>query len=1536
MKKNKIFAIIISLCILVALTLAIAIPAMAASDVNDADWVSTGLSLDKCTGADCAANGHKDCDYVYSFAVIGDTQSINIKDVVYGTDNMSLIYRWLCENKSEYNIQYVMGVGDITESFNADSTLNRPGIFEYPDGAYSTYDEEWEHAKEAIALLDGNLDYSLVIGNHDNATGFNSTFGVGNDYYEALAALAATNDPEGRPMAGFYNTSKIENTYRKVIIGEHKYLIFTFERYPAKTEAVISWVDEVITANPDYSVIATLHQFMFDDGTILDPLDKGDLTQVAYERMLWEECLSKHKNVSMILSGHVECDDIYTTQLRGDNGNTVTCMLIDGQEVDMVVEPVGLVALLYFNAEGDQVGVEYLSSVKDINKEENIYLKSANQFTMDIDYSVSEDNDGWTETPYGYIPTEIFEAHTFHVLYDDDGNPDNTNMLFGSFDGWNETLTAIHAQNGKNSSKTFYIIMSEDYTTVSEEEDDNAAGKNPGKVVLDVNGHDFVMSSGRMLRLYNKNSSVSPEYTMTNSGNAGGITLLGGARILVTLTEPSTNGGTVTFNLVDIKVTYGEGASGAMISNSNNANANTPAYVNINLINCDIDSSATTSAVTYFKLQDTDNDNHVNLTIKGGSFKGNTNLTLLTLNEDDDKLTFLKDNSGNYSTTLTLNGSKTVSNEFCSEKAGESLKFVEGDNYVYTLVSTLANFEVTDYGNIDTALYPVETYPFVVFKDGEVKGAYTGWKSFIDGISGNADLRSGAVGYVRADYNTVDETSGPSSFGKIKDVTFDLGGKVLTSGGKHLFQIIGNSSCGDYTKITIKNGTLKSVSTGYSPIVFNDGADSTKTENFEIIINDVTFDVSTESCKAIMSTYESNGDNCSVKNKVILNNCTINRGSQEATMTMFGLKKNNRAIDTEVVINGGKIIADSIKNLSFASYDAGQGDKVIIGDEPMLFELSEGADVSAKTFALTEGTYALSLISDLTTATTKTYELVSLTTPYGEIPIEYASTADYPFVVFSSGKEFKVAFGDWYTYIYTWLNDGTNYKYLRNDCTVYLRRDYSTDESSGSKSSLFRARSLTFDLGGNTLTSGSKWLFTAEAKATSSYDTNVSVKNGTIVADYYAPVRFVEHNTSTVLDKFNFSFENVTFDVSYGANVVYCDKSGDDELGQKNTVTFTDCTFYRNSSNKSVTLFKVTDTNKYIDVSIIINGGEIIADSMTGLTVFSGDEGKDSITFAKGTDGKYTRLVLTKGQAAPTTDFGGLKFVKESEDGTTTTYILVPSASIGLDFTPKASVTLDSTLIFNIYLPDHAGLGTVTLNGAPVELGEANDGYYVISTPLTASESAEELKLVVNLTVDGTPIKGSFTFSTVKYAEKLLATAGISAAEQTLAKDMLAYINSAYVFFNGSAVAEITALLDGYTSKAVETTDAKQTIPGLSGATFVLDAKPAVRFYFADGYSYESFAFKVGNRDLTEKDIAYKDADYVEFSLYAYEMTEDFTYTVGGEPGAYNLASYYAYASGTGENDYKEEDKATLTDLVAKFYNYCLSAKAYRASVIGK
>ena len=189
----------------------------------ETDWLeSSGLNLVK---------GE---DYAYSFAVIGDTQNLNLYyDVDKGTDYMNGLYQWILDNQTSKNIQYVMGVGDITQSWNRDY------------GARLT--NEWLNAAEALALLDGKIGYSLVRGNHDFSDakdGFNGVFGIGdksangvdNQYYENLLALSATKDAEGRPMAGFRIDGKIEETYRKVTMGNQKYIIFTLDWHPMSKE----------------------------------------------------------------------------------------------------------------------------------------------------------------------------------------------------------------------------------------------------------------------------------------------------------------------------------------------------------------------------------------------------------------------------------------------------------------------------------------------------------------------------------------------------------------------------------------------------------------------------------------------------------------------------------------------------------------------------------------------------------------------------------------------------------------------------------------------------------------------------------------------------------------------------------------------------------------------------------------------------------------------------------------------------------------------------------------------------------------------------------------------------------------------------------------------------------------------------------------------------------------------------------------------------------------------------------------------------
>ena len=64
--------------------------------------------------------------------------------------------------------------------------------------------------------------------------------------------------------------------------------------------------------------------------------------------------------------------------------------------------------------------------------------------------------------------------------------------------------------------------------------------------------------------------------------------------------------------------------------------------------------------------------------------------------------------------------------------------------------------------------------------------------------------------------------------------------------------------------------------------------------------------------------------------------------------------------------------------------------------------------------------------------------------------------------------------------------------------------------------------------------------------------------------------------------------------------------------------------------------------------------------------------------------------------------------------------------------------------------------------------------------------------------------------------------------------------------------------------------------------------------------------------------------------MYAYMMLDDVTFTVKstGETGTYNLYSYLDYA----RNVVKDANLVAIVEALAK---YSVSAKAYRASVIG-
>ena len=282
-------------------------------------------------------------EYAYSMAVVGDTQSL----VNFYPDKMDDTYQWIVDKKDEFKIEYVLNMGDMTEN------------------KYSTHGSvahEWQPNRKAIALLDGVIPYQLVRGNHDATPYYNNAFN--NDTYNVNVDGTFRNDMYDHLNNGRYKGG-LENSYSFQIIGGYKYLFINLNNVGIGdgwllNQAEMNWANALVEANQDCRVIVSTHSF-------LDVLDGAYNTSGDGNGLqMWEEFISQHKNVMMVLCGHQCWDSIL---MRRDNqtanGNTVTSLLINPQYHDQNNGARGMVAMLYFSKDGKQIKTRYFSAVND-------------------------------------------------------------------------------------------------------------------------------------------------------------------------------------------------------------------------------------------------------------------------------------------------------------------------------------------------------------------------------------------------------------------------------------------------------------------------------------------------------------------------------------------------------------------------------------------------------------------------------------------------------------------------------------------------------------------------------------------------------------------------------------------------------------------------------------------------------------------------------------------------------------------------------------------------------------------------------------------------------------------------------------------------------------------------------------------------------------------------------------------------------------------------------------------------------------------
>ena len=108
--------------------------------------------------------------YAYSLAFIPDIQYLTR----YYPANLPTVFEWIVDSKEEKKIEYVIGLGDITDS---------------------NTEEQWQIAKDAVTILDGEVEYSLVRGNHDvtnDGKFFNQFFASHTPYTEQFTKNGGT------------------------------------------------------------------------------------------------------------------------------------------------------------------------------------------------------------------------------------------------------------------------------------------------------------------------------------------------------------------------------------------------------------------------------------------------------------------------------------------------------------------------------------------------------------------------------------------------------------------------------------------------------------------------------------------------------------------------------------------------------------------------------------------------------------------------------------------------------------------------------------------------------------------------------------------------------------------------------------------------------------------------------------------------------------------------------------------------------------------------------------------------------------------------------------------------------------------------------------------------------------------------------------------------------------------------------------------------------------------------------------------------
>jgi len=281
----------------------------------------------------------------FTIVVLPDTQ--------YYSESYPTIFsnqtQWIVDNKDNLNIVLVIHLGDIVDDLGSSS--------------------QWENANNSMSILDGNVTYGIVAGNHD----------IGNEVPSFNWANYDTYFPESRLNNSSYwggtNVSGTTRYYYYLFTESNTDFLVLFLAYGGNspdTYEPLSWIDNVLTTYPNRKVILVTHSYLLSDGDYTT--DGG--------QYIYDNIVSQYNNIKLVLCGHSIHDGEYHAT-KNESGHVFHELLSDYQERTNGGN--GWLRIMKFVPDENKIYVKTYSPYLD-----QYETDSDSQFALDFEFNSSE------------------------------------------------------------------------------------------------------------------------------------------------------------------------------------------------------------------------------------------------------------------------------------------------------------------------------------------------------------------------------------------------------------------------------------------------------------------------------------------------------------------------------------------------------------------------------------------------------------------------------------------------------------------------------------------------------------------------------------------------------------------------------------------------------------------------------------------------------------------------------------------------------------------------------------------------------------------------------------------------------------------------------------------------------------------------------------------------------------------------------------------------------------------------------------------